>query len=167
MTQTHATTIIGLRRDGKAALGGDGQVTLGTTIMKHHSNKIRRVYNDSVLVGFAGAAADATPTHGEGAPRRVVPVNSAMTAAIPELVITALVVILMPGEDGVLVVQPADREHRPDIINVEVRKPKPVITARVVTPTLGAVGVYAVQPAAPAPKPEPTAAELFKPNHVL
>ena len=59
MTQTHATTIIGLRRDGKAALGGDGQVTLGTTIMKHHSNKIRRVYNDSVLVGFAGAAADA------------------------------------------------------------------------------------------------------------
>src|SRR3989304_6427150 len=62
MTQTHATTIIGLRRDGKAALGGDGQVTLGTTIMKHHSNKIRRVYNDSVLVGFAGAAADRKST---------------------------------------------------------------------------------------------------------
>ncbi len=59
MTRMHATTIIGLRRDGKAALGGDGQVTLGSTIMKQHSNKIRKVYKDTVLVGFAGAAADA------------------------------------------------------------------------------------------------------------
>jgi len=59
MTRMHGTTIIGLRRDGKAALGGDGQVTLGSTIMKQHSNKIRKVYNESVLVGFAGAAADA------------------------------------------------------------------------------------------------------------
>jgi len=57
--QIHATTIIGLRRDGRAALGGDGQVTLGSTIMKHQSNKIRRVFKESVLVGFAGAAADA------------------------------------------------------------------------------------------------------------
>lgn len=58
-TAFHATTIIGLRRNGKAALGGDGQVTLGTTVMKQHSNKIRKLYKDSVLVGFAGAAADA------------------------------------------------------------------------------------------------------------
>ncbi len=57
--ELHATTIIGLRRDGKAALGGDGQVSLGSTIMKQHSNKIRKVYKDSVIVGFAGAAADA------------------------------------------------------------------------------------------------------------
>jgi len=55
----HATTIIGLRRDGVAALGGDGQVTLGNTVMKQRSNKIRKLYKDSVLVGFAGAAADA------------------------------------------------------------------------------------------------------------
>jgi ATP-dependent HslUV protease, peptidase subunit HslV len=55
----HATTIIGLRHNGKVAIGGDGQVTLGTTVMKHTSNKIRRLYNDSVLVGFAGSAADA------------------------------------------------------------------------------------------------------------
>lgn len=55
----HATTIIGLRRNGTAALAGDGQVTLGATIMKQQSNKIRKVYNNSVLVGFAGAAADA------------------------------------------------------------------------------------------------------------
>jgi ATP-dependent HslUV protease subunit HslV len=57
--QIHATTIIGLRHNGKVAIGGDGQVTLGNTVMKQKSNKIRRLYNDSVLVGFAGSAADA------------------------------------------------------------------------------------------------------------
>jgi ATP-dependent HslUV protease, peptidase subunit HslV len=57
--QIHATTIIGLRHNGHVAIGGDGQVTLGNTVMKHKSNKIRRLYNDSVLVGFAGSAADA------------------------------------------------------------------------------------------------------------
>ncbi len=55
----HATTILGLRHKGKAALGGDGQVTLGNSIMKQRSNKIRSLFKDSVLVGFAGAAADA------------------------------------------------------------------------------------------------------------
>jgi ATP-dependent HslUV protease, peptidase subunit HslV len=57
--QIHATTIIGLRHNGKVAIGGDGQVTLGSTVMKQKSNKIRRLYNNSVLVGFAGSAADA------------------------------------------------------------------------------------------------------------
>jgi ATP-dependent HslUV protease subunit HslV len=55
----HATTIIGLRHKGHVAVGGDGQVTLGNAVMKQRSNKIRRLYNDSVLVGFAGSAADA------------------------------------------------------------------------------------------------------------
>jgi ATP-dependent HslUV protease subunit HslV len=54
----HATTIIGVRRNGRVALGGDGQVTVGTTVMKQHSKKIRKLYNGSVLVGFAGSAAD-------------------------------------------------------------------------------------------------------------
>jgi len=54
----HATTIIGLRHRGQVALGGDGQVTVGTTVMKQHSNKIRKLYKNSVLVGFAGSAAD-------------------------------------------------------------------------------------------------------------
>lgn len=54
-----STTVIGLRRNGKAALGGDGQVTIGGTIMKQHSNKIRKLHNNTVLAGFAGAAADA------------------------------------------------------------------------------------------------------------
>jgi ATP-dependent HslUV protease subunit HslV len=54
----HATTIIGLRHNGKAAIGGDGQVTLQQAVIKQKSNKTRKLYNDSVLVGFAGAAAD-------------------------------------------------------------------------------------------------------------
>ncbi|MCX6143151.1 MAG: ATP-dependent protease subunit HslV [Ignavibacteriales bacterium] len=57
--QAHATTIIGVRRDGRVALGGDGQVTLGLTVMKKHANKIRKLHQGSVLVGFAGSAADA------------------------------------------------------------------------------------------------------------
>jgi ATP-dependent HslUV protease subunit HslV len=55
----HGTTILGLRHNGRAALGGDGQVTLGNTVMKQRSNKIRLLYKESVLVGFAGSAADA------------------------------------------------------------------------------------------------------------
>lgn len=54
-----ATTIIGVRRKGRVALGGDGQVTLHDTVMKHHANKLRKLYKDSILAGFAGAAADA------------------------------------------------------------------------------------------------------------
>jgi ATP-dependent HslUV protease, peptidase subunit HslV len=54
-----STTVVGILRDGKAAIGSDGQVTIGSTAVKHHSVKIRKIYNDSVLTGFAGAAADA------------------------------------------------------------------------------------------------------------
>ena len=54
-----ATTIIGIRRKGCVALGGDGQVTFQNTVMKHNANKIRKLHNGSVLAGFAGAAADA------------------------------------------------------------------------------------------------------------
>ncbi|MFC1692782.1 ATP-dependent protease subunit HslV [Candidatus Latescibacterota bacterium] len=55
----HSTTILGLRRNGKVALGGDGQVTYGDTIFKSGAMKIRRLYNDTILAGFAGATADA------------------------------------------------------------------------------------------------------------
>ncbi len=54
-----STTILSVRRDGKVAIGGDGQVTLGETIVKGDAHKIRRLYEDRVLVGFAGATADA------------------------------------------------------------------------------------------------------------
>ncbi len=53
------TTIVGVRHKGKVAIGGDGQVTLGNAVMKHNSNKIRKLYNNNILAGFAGAAADA------------------------------------------------------------------------------------------------------------
>ncbi|WP_434073517.1 ATP-dependent protease subunit HslV [Moorella naiadis (nom. illeg.)] len=53
------TTIIGVRHQGRIALAGDGQVTFGNTIMKHKARKVRRLYQDRVLAGFAGSVADA------------------------------------------------------------------------------------------------------------
>lgn len=53
-----STTILGLLKDGQVALGGDGQVTLGNTVMKNNAVKIRKMYNDQVLAGFAGSSAD-------------------------------------------------------------------------------------------------------------
>ena len=55
----HGTTIIAVRHDGRVAMGGDGQVSVGNTIMKHSANKVRRMYGDKVIGGFAGATADA------------------------------------------------------------------------------------------------------------
>jgi ATP-dependent HslUV protease subunit HslV len=55
----HGTTILCVRKNGKVALGGDGQVTLGNTVLKHNAKKIRKMYNDTILAGFAGATADA------------------------------------------------------------------------------------------------------------
>ena len=54
-----ATTVLAVRKNGRCVMGGDGQVTLGDTIMKHKASKVRFMYQDMVLVGFAGAAADA------------------------------------------------------------------------------------------------------------
>jgi ATP-dependent HslUV protease, peptidase subunit HslV len=54
----HSTTILALRHRGRAVLAGDGQVTLGDTIVKRTARKIRRLYNDQILAGFAGSAAD-------------------------------------------------------------------------------------------------------------
>jgi ATP-dependent HslUV protease subunit HslV len=54
-----STTILGIIKDGQAALGGDGQVTIGNTVMKHNSMKIRKLLNGKVLCGFAGSTADA------------------------------------------------------------------------------------------------------------
>ena len=59
MDSFHGTTILSVRRDGGVALGGDGQVTLGAVIVKATARKVRRLHNDRVLAGFAGATADA------------------------------------------------------------------------------------------------------------
>ena len=59
ITPIHGTTILAVRRDGKTAIAGDGQVTVGATVMKHNAKKVRKMFNDKVLAGFAGATADA------------------------------------------------------------------------------------------------------------
>ena len=59
MQQFTGTTILSVRRNEEVALGGDGQVSLGNTIMKNNACKIRRLYNDNVIAGFAGGTADA------------------------------------------------------------------------------------------------------------
>jgi ATP-dependent HslUV protease subunit HslV len=54
----HATTVLAVRHQGKVVLASDGQVTLGQTVVKHQARKVRRLYHDHVLAGFAGTAAD-------------------------------------------------------------------------------------------------------------
>ena len=54
----HATTILAVRHQDRTVLAGDGQVTFGNTVLKHNARKIRRLYNESILAGFAGSAAD-------------------------------------------------------------------------------------------------------------
>lgn len=57
--ETHGTTILAVRRDGQIAVGGDGQITLENTVMKQGARKVRRLYQNRVIAGFAGAAGDA------------------------------------------------------------------------------------------------------------
>jgi ATP-dependent HslUV protease subunit HslV len=59
MEQYHGTTILSVRRNGKVVIGGDGQVSLGNTIMKSNARKVRRLYQNKVIAGFAGGTADA------------------------------------------------------------------------------------------------------------
>lgn len=59
MKKTRATTILGVRHKGKVVMGGDGQITFGEMVLKHKTSKIRKLYNDSILVGFAGGTSDA------------------------------------------------------------------------------------------------------------
>jgi ATP-dependent HslUV protease subunit HslV len=58
MPHVHATTVLAVRHGGRAVMASDGQVTLGQTIVKHQAKKVRRLYHDKVLAGFAGSAAD-------------------------------------------------------------------------------------------------------------
>jgi ATP-dependent HslUV protease, peptidase subunit HslV len=59
MADFHGTTILAVKRNGKLAVAGDGQVTLNDTVIKHRAIKVRKIYNNSIIVGFAGATADA------------------------------------------------------------------------------------------------------------
>jgi ATP-dependent HslUV protease subunit HslV len=59
MEQFHGTTIVSVRRGNRVVIGGDGQVTMGNTVMKGNARKVRRLYHDKVIAGFAGGTADA------------------------------------------------------------------------------------------------------------
>lgn len=59
MEQFHGTTILSVRKKNKVVIGGDGQVSMGNTVMKGNARKVRRLYNNKVIAGFAGATADA------------------------------------------------------------------------------------------------------------
>ena len=59
MTHMHGTTILAVKHKNKTVVAGDGQVTLNDKVVKHHAKKVRRIYNDKIIVGFAGATADA------------------------------------------------------------------------------------------------------------
>ena len=59
MESLHGTTVIAVRRNGRVVIGGDGQVTLGNTVMKGNARKVRRLYQNKVIAGFAGGTADA------------------------------------------------------------------------------------------------------------
>ncbi|HXZ26800.1 MAG TPA: HslU--HslV peptidase proteolytic subunit, partial [Terriglobales bacterium] len=57
--RVRSTTVLSVRRDGKVVMAGDGQVTLGEGVVKHSARRIRRLYGDKILAGFAGSTADA------------------------------------------------------------------------------------------------------------
>lgn len=80
----HGTTILAVRRDGKVALAGDGQVTLNATVLKHKAKKIRRLYHDKIVAGFSGSTADAF-TLFEKYENKLEQFNGNMTRAAVEL----------------------------------------------------------------------------------
>ena len=65
MNQYRGTTILSIRRNGKVIIGGDGQVSLGNTVLKHNAHKVRRLFDDKVIAGFAGGTADAFTLFGK------------------------------------------------------------------------------------------------------
>jgi ATP-dependent HslUV protease subunit HslV len=80
----HGTTILGVRRNGKLVIAGDGQVTLNQNVIKHTARKVRRIYNDRIIVGFAGATADAL-TLSEKLEQKLEQYNGNLTRAAVEL----------------------------------------------------------------------------------
>jgi ATP-dependent HslUV protease, peptidase subunit HslV len=80
----HGTTILALRAQDRVVMAGDGQVTLNNTVIKHHARKVRRIYKDAILVGFAGATADAM-TLSEKLEQKLERYNGNLTRAAVEL----------------------------------------------------------------------------------
>lgn len=79
-----STTILCVRKDGKVAMGGDGQVSLGPTVMKHSAKKVRRLFGDKIVAGFAGSAADGF-TLFELFEKKVATFNGSLSRTVVEL----------------------------------------------------------------------------------
>jgi ATP-dependent HslUV protease subunit HslV len=103
-----STTIIGIRRDGMVAMAGDGQVSLGDTVMKQKARKIRKIYGDRVLAGFAGASADAL-TLFEKFESRIEQYKGNLTRAVVELAKEWRTDKILRRLEALLVVM--DKEH--------------------------------------------------------
>lgn len=80
----HGTTILAIRQKGQVVVAGDGQVTLGSIVTKHKAKKVRRIYNDRIITGFAGATADAL-TLSEKLEEKLERFNGSLTRACVEL----------------------------------------------------------------------------------
>src|SRR5664280_1840193 len=104
----HSTTILCVRKDNKVAMASDGQVTMGNTILKHNARKIRRMYNDKVLGGFAGATADAF-TLFEKFEKKLEQYNGNITRAAVELAKDWRTDRILRRLEALLIV--ADEEH--------------------------------------------------------
>jgi len=102
------TTILCVRKNGKVAIAGDGQVTLGNTVMKHNAKKIRKMYDDKILSGFAGATADAF-TLFEKFEAKIESYSGNITRAAVELAKEWRTDKMLRRLEALLVV--ADREH--------------------------------------------------------
>ena len=103
-----ATTVICVRRAGGVAIGGDGQVTMSTTVMKHTARKVRRLYQDKCIAGFAGATADAF-TLFERFEKKLEQYNGNLTRASVELAKEWRMDRMLRRLEALLIV--ADKEH--------------------------------------------------------
>lgn len=131
----HGTTILCVRRDNKVAIAGDGQVTIGQTVLKHNANKIRKMFNDNILAGFAGATADAL-TLFEKFEAKIETYRGNITRAAVELAKDWRTDKILRRLEALLIV--ADREHSFIISgNGDVLEPEDGIAA------IGSGGPYA------------------------
>ncbi|MBI4654780.1 MAG: ATP-dependent protease subunit HslV [Nitrospirae bacterium] len=131
----HGTTILCVRKNNEVAIVGDGQVTLGQTVIKHNAKKIRRMYNDNIIAGFSGATADAL-TLFEKFESKVETYRGNITRAAVELAKDWRTDKILRRLEALLIV--ADREHTFIISgNGDVLEPEDGIAA------IGSGGPYA------------------------
>ena len=129
------TTILCVRKDKSVAIAGDGQVTLGQTVLKHNANKIRKMYDDNVIAGFAGATADAF-TLFEKFDEKIQGYRGNLTRAAVELAKEWRTDKILRRLEALLIV--ADREHTFIITgNGDVLEPEDGVAA------IGSGGPYA------------------------